>query len=51
MQNSKLKTMVKIAMLAAVAEILFLFKIPLPFIAPPFYELDFSGVASLKSSS
>ncbi|MBO5007437.1 MAG: ECF transporter S component [Clostridia bacterium] len=50
MQNSKLKTMVKIAMLAAVAEILFLFKVPLPFIAPPFYELDFSGVASLIGS-
>ncbi len=42
--------MVKIAMLTAIATILFLIKVPLPFIAPPFYELDFSGVAALIGS-
>ncbi len=39
--------LVKIAMLSAAATILFLIKIPLPFIAPPFYELDLSNVVSL----
>ncbi len=47
MKNEKLNKAVKISMLTAVATILFLIKLPLPFIAPPFYELDFSGVASL----
>ena len=47
MQNEKLKVMIRIAMLTAAATVLFLIKIPLPFIAPPFYELDFSNVVSL----
>ena len=34
-------------MLGAVATILMLFEIPLPFLAPPFYELDFSEVPVL----
>ena len=39
--------LVKIALLTAAATILFLIKIPLPFIAPPFYELDLSNTVSL----
>ena len=39
--------LVKIAMLAAVATVLMLVEFPLPFIAPPFYELDFSEVPVL----
>jgi len=39
--------MVKISMLSAAATLLFLIKIPLPFLAPPFYELDLSNAASL----
>ncbi len=34
-------------MLSAVAVVLMLFEFPLPFIAPPFYELDFSEVPVL----
>ena len=37
------KALVKIGMLAAVAVILMIFEIPLPF-APAFYEIDFSEV-------
>lgn len=40
------KALVKIGMLAAVAVILMLFEIPLPF-APSFYEIDFSEVPVL----
>ena len=35
---------VKVAMLGALSTVLMLFEFPLPFIAPPFYELDFSEV-------
>ena len=45
--NKKINTMVKIAMLSAVATVLMLFEFPLPFIAPTFYELDFSEVPVL----
>lgn len=38
---------VKVAMLGALATILMLIEFPLPFIAPPFYELDFSEVPVL----
>ena len=37
---------VKIGMLAAIAVVLMIFEIPLPF-APPFYEIDFSEVPVL----
>ncbi len=47
MKKQKTVWMVKVAMLAAVATILMLFEFPLPFIAPPFYELDFSEVPVL----
>ena len=40
------RTLVNIAMLAAISIILMLFEIPLPF-APSFYEIDFSEVPVL----
>ena len=40
------KNLVKMALLAAVAAVLMLFEVPLPF-APYFYELDFSEVPVL----
>ena len=40
------KAIVKIGMLAAIAVVLMLFEIPLPF-APSFYEIDFSEVPVL----
>ncbi len=46
-KNTKVRTMVQIAMLGAVATILMLLEFPLPFIAPTFYELDFSEVPVL----
>ena len=38
-----IRTLVQIGMLSAIAVILMLFEIPLPF-APSFYEIDFSEV-------
>ncbi len=49
-QNSKVRTMTQIAMLGAVATVLMLFEFPLPFLAPSFYELDFSEVPVLIGS-
>ena len=40
-------TITKVAILSAIAFILMFFQISLPFIAPPFYQLDFSEVAVL----
>ena len=45
--DTNVSKLVKIAMLAAVATVLMLVEFPLPFIAPPFYELDFSEVPRL----
>ena len=45
--KSKIRNMALIAMLGAVATVLMLFEVPLPFLAPPFYELDFSEVPVL----
>ena len=45
--RSKVRTLAQIAMLGAVATVLMLVEFPLPFIAPPFYELDFSEVPIL----
>lgn len=45
--KSKIRNLALIAMLAAVATVLMLFEVPLPFLAPPFYELDFSEVPVL----
>ena len=36
-----------VGMLAAISTILMLFEFPLPFLAPGFYELDFSEVPIL----
>lgn len=43
----KIGNLALIAMLGAVATVLMLFEVPLPFLAPPFYELDFSEVPVL----
>ena len=45
--STKTRTLVEISMLGAIATVLMLFEFPLPFIAPPFYELDFSEVPVL----
>lgn len=42
-QRVNIRTLVQIGMLSAIAVILMLFEIPLPF-APSFYEIDFSEV-------
>ncbi len=50
MENSRItktRKLVVIAMLSSLATILMLFEIPLPFIAPPFYKIDFSEVPVL----
>lgn len=43
----KTRTLVEIGMLGAIATVLMLFEFPLPFIAPPFYEMDLSEVPVL----
>lgn len=45
--STKTRTLVEIGMLGAISAILMLFEFPLPFIAPPFYEIDLSEVAVL----
>ena len=45
--SQKTRKMVCVGMLAAISTILMLFEFPLPFIAPSFYELDFSEVPIL----
>lgn len=45
--SKKTRTLVEVGMLGAIATVLMLFEFPLPFIAPPFYELDFSEVPVL----
>ncbi|MGN0251495.1 MAG: ECF transporter S component [Oliverpabstia sp.] len=45
--GTNVRTMVQIAMLSAVATVLMLVEFPLPFIAPSFYEMDFSEVPVL----
>ena len=47
MKKYNAKWMVKVSMLSAVSVVLMLFEFPIPFIAPPFYELDFSEVPVL----
>lgn len=44
MINKNTAWFVRVAMLSSVATILMLFEFPLPFIAPPFYEIDLSEV-------
>lgn len=45
--SASIRTMAQIAMLGAVSVILMLIEFPLPFLAPPFYQLDFSEVPVL----
>ena len=45
--NNKTRKLIEIGMLGAIATVLMLFEFPIPFIAPPFYELDFSEVPVL----
>ena len=45
--STKTRTLVEIAMLVAVAAILMYLEFPLPFIAPPFYEIDLSEIPVL----
>lgn len=45
--SKKTRTLVEVGMLGAIATVLMLFEFPLPFIAPPFYEMDFSEVPVL----
>ncbi len=47
MKKNNVKWMVKVSMLGAVAMVLMLLEFPIPFIAPPFYEFDFSEVPVL----
>lgn len=46
-ETVKIRTIVCVGMLAAISAILMLAEFPLPFIAPSFYELDFSEVPIL----
>ncbi|MCD8196891.1 MAG: ECF transporter S component [Lachnospiraceae bacterium] len=45
--SGSVRTLVCVGMLGAISVILMLFEFPLPFIAPSFYELDFSEVPIL----
>lgn len=45
--RGKVRRLVNIAMLAAVAGVLMVMEFPLPFLAPPFYKMDFSEVPVL----
>ena len=47
--RNKIRIMAQIGMLSAIATVLMLFEIPLPF-APSFYEIDFSEVPILIGS-
>ncbi len=48
--RASLRYITKIAVLSAAAFILMLFEFPLPFLAPSFYELNFSDVFALLGS-
>lgn len=46
-ERSRTRTLAQIAMLGAVAGVLMNFEFPLPFLAPTFYQLDFSEIPVL----
>ncbi len=50
MERSRTRSITQIAMLGAVAGILMNLEFPLPFLAPSFYQLDFSEVPVLLAS-
>lgn len=45
--RSKTRNLVQVAMLGAAAGVLMNFEFPLPFLAPPFYQMDFSEIPVL----
>lgn len=45
--RTKIRTMVQMGMLSAVAVVLMMVEFPIPFLAPPFYKFDFSEVPVL----
>lgn len=45
--NGKIQFMTQVAMLSALAAILMLFEVPLPFLAPSFYKMDLSELPVL----
>ncbi|MBQ2696367.1 MAG: ECF transporter S component [Clostridia bacterium] len=47
MRNEKIQWIAKVAILSAMSAVLMLLEFPLPFLAPSFYELDFSEVPAL----
>ena len=49
-ERSKTRTITQIAMLGAVAGVLMNFEFPIPFLAPSFYQLDFSEIPVLIGS-
>ena len=49
-ERSKTRTITQIAMLGAVAGVLMNFEFPIPFLAPSFYQLDFSEIPVLVGS-
>ena len=50
MERSRTRTIAQVAMLGAVAGVLMNFEVPLPFLAPSFYQLDFSELPALIGS-
>lgn len=50
MERSRTRTIAQIAMLGAIAGILMNMSFPLPFLAPSFYQLDFSEIPVLLAS-
>lgn len=50
MKNRSLSYITKVGILSALATVLMLIEFPLPFIAPPFYKLDFSELPVLVGS-
>ncbi len=50
LHNTRTVYLVKIAILSAIAFVMMLFEVPVPFIAPSFYEIDFSEVIVLIGS-
>lgn len=50
MERSRTRTIVQVAMLGAVAGVLMNFEFPIPFLAPSFYQMDFSEIPVLIGS-
>lgn len=50
MERSRNRTIAQVAMLGALAGVLMNFEVPLPFLAPSFYQLDFSEIPALVGS-